>query len=415
VPGRLHSVDDWMAIRRQRNRVILDIFSSCGIEAHEPQGNLHLKFFSSSRDALLPVATKLALVAVAATLAAGCAHLGPKSISVDRFDYSTAIAESWKQQTLLNIVKIRYMDLPVFVDVASIVAGYSMETAVNAGGEFYPSDAASGFATAGVKGTFTDRPTVTYTPLTGEKFLRGVMQPLDPKNIFFMMQSGYAADFVLGLTVDSLNGLRNRSATGGTLREADPGFRRVTELLRDVQAAGGVGMHVVESRGEESSPVGSVATLFFRREHVAPDVIAKTAEIRRLLGLPADGQEFRLVYSPVRGEGRELAVNSRSMLQIMGAFATYVRAPKEHLDKHWTAAMLEGRHPEEGADDPVRILSGKDRPASAYAAVRYRDYWFWIENSDWRTKRALMAIMFFFTLEQGGGEERLPMVTIPAQ
>jgi hypothetical protein len=366
------------------------------------------------RPRLLPVATKLALATVAALLACGCAHLGPKSIAVDRFDYSTSIAESWKQQTLLNIVKIRYMDLPVFVDVSSIVAGYSMETALNAGGEFYPSDAASGFATAGVKGTFTDRPTVTYTPLTGEKFLRGVMQPIDPKNIFFMMQSGYAADFVLGLTVDSLNGLRNRSAAGGTLREADPEFQRVTELLRDVQAAGGVGMHVVETRGGKT-PVDSVATLFFRRDPVTWAGGAKTAEIRRLLRLPADGQEFRLVYSPVHGEDRELAVSSRSMLQIMGAFSTYVQAPKEHLDKHWTAAMLEGRPAEERNDDPVKILSGKDRPASAYAAVRYRDYWFWIDNSDWRTKRALMAIMFFFTLEQGGGEERLPMVTIPAQ
>jgi hypothetical protein len=57
----------------------------------------------------------------------GCTHLGPRTVAVDRFDYSSSIADSWKQQTLLNIVKLRYMDLPVFVDVASIVSGYSMQ------------------------------------------------------------------------------------------------------------------------------------------------------------------------------------------------------------------------------------------------------------------------------------------------
>ena len=76
---------------------------------------------------------KLNWLFAAAALLTGCTSIAPHR-ETDRFDYSTAIADSWKQQTLLNIVKLRYMDLPVFVDVASIVTGYSMQTGVNVNG-----------------------------------------------------------------------------------------------------------------------------------------------------------------------------------------------------------------------------------------------------------------------------------------
>src|SRR5512146_1980694 len=204
-------------------------------------------------------------VALAALVAgAGCAHLGPQSVAVDRFDYSTAIADSWKQQTLLNIVKLRYMDLPVFVDVSSIVAGYSMQTGVSINGVVSSDKVVQGnYAALGGQAIYTDRPTITYVPLMGEKFLRGMMTPIDPKNIFSMLQSGYAADFVLGLTVESLNGVRNRSLAAGVPREADPEFIRALQLLREVQIAGVVGLRVEDDKARNSP-----AVLFFRRDDV---------------------------------------------------------------------------------------------------------------------------------------------------
>ena len=86
------------------------------------------------KEAALPLNTLARSVLPGHVALTGCTHLGPKTVAVDRFDYSTAIADSWKQQTLLNIVKLRYMDLPVFVDVASIVSGYSMQTGVSVNG-----------------------------------------------------------------------------------------------------------------------------------------------------------------------------------------------------------------------------------------------------------------------------------------
>jgi hypothetical protein len=354
--------------------------------------------------------TLLAATLAGALILTGCASLGPITVTTDRFNYSEAIADSWKQQTLLNIVKLRYMDLPVFVDVSSVVAGYSMETTGSVGGQINSNNVTQGNTLSlGAGARYTDRPTITYVPMTGEKFLRGLLTPIQPKNIFSMLQSGYAADFILGLTVESLNGVRNRSAAGGVVREADPEFLRVLELMRDVQAAGAMGMRV-----EEDNAKGQTAVLFFRRDDVTADIAEKMAEIRRLLKLPADRQKLVLTYSPVRGAEGELAVNSRSMLQIMTAFASYLSVPEAHLKDQSAVPAFESATPG-NRPDPVRIHSGKEKPARVYATVYYRDYWFWIDEGDWKTKRAFTSIMFFFTLAETGSNEMLPMITIPAQ
>ena len=353
------------------------------------------------------VAACVAAGLVVALAMTGCMHVGPKTVEMDRFDYSTAIAESWKQQTLFNIVKLRYADLPVFVDVASVVSGYSLETSASALGQIASSSAVQGNSvTIGGAGRFTDRPTITYVPKTGEKFMRGMLTPIDPKNIFFMIQAGYSVDFVLALAVESLNGVRNRSAGGGVARDADPEFVRALDLLRDVQAAGGVGMRVEQDEAKNQTGI-----LLFRREGLPPDIMEKAAEARRLLKLPVDADKLVLTYSPIRGSAGELAVNSRSMMQIMAAFASYVDIPEAHVQDH-SAPVLPEPVTTKGR---IEIHSGRERPADPFAAVQYREHWYWIDQDDLLTKRALSAIVFFFTLAETGEAEALPLITIPAQ
>jgi len=354
---------------------------------------------------------KCALAALAMLAVAGCTTIGSRTITVDRFDYGSAIAQSWKEQTLLNIVKIRYVDLPVFVDVSSIVAGYSLQTGVVASATLSSERAVQGdFGAVGGQAVYTERPTITYVPMTGDKFLRALITPIEPKNIFFMLQSGYPADFVLALTVESLNGLRNRSAAGGVQRDADPEFIRVLQLFREVQLAGGVGMRVEENKQNGKD---GVAVLFFQRDDLSAELRDKGAETRRLLRLPADQYKFHLTYSPMRGTGDDLAVNSRSLLQILQVFATYVEVPAQHVQDQRVAPAFDDVG--QGQEGIGRIRSSTEKPKDSFVAVQYKGYWFWVDDGDWRAKRALTAIMYFFTLAEGTSPEKLPLVTIPAQ
>ena len=135
-----------------------------------------------------------------------------------------------KQQTLLNIVKLRYLDLPVFVDVSSVVAGYSLQTGIGISGMLSTGNAIQGNSISGSgQAIYTHRPTITYTPLTGQKFLRGLMTPIAPKNIFAMLQSGYAVDSVCGDRRILEWRAQSLSLRGGH-SEAEPEFVRVLKL-----------------------------------------------------------------------------------------------------------------------------------------------------------------------------------------
>ena len=78
-------------------------------------------------------ASLILTAAVVASVTGACNSIGPPTVTRDRSDYGAAIGDSWKQQTLLNIVKLRYGDFPVFMEIAQVIAGYQLQTTVGAG------------------------------------------------------------------------------------------------------------------------------------------------------------------------------------------------------------------------------------------------------------------------------------------
>lgn len=63
------------------------------------------------------------LVVLGVVLLSACGSVGPGSVPRDRSDYAAAIGDSWKQQTLLNIVRLRYGDYPIFMEIGQVIAG----------------------------------------------------------------------------------------------------------------------------------------------------------------------------------------------------------------------------------------------------------------------------------------------------
>jgi hypothetical protein len=337
-------------------------------------------------------------------LVAGCGSIGPNTVSRDRFDYSAAISDSWKRQILLNIVKFRYLDPPIFVDVGQIVSGYTLEYGANVGGTF-----TSGSDTAAVGGSakYTDRPTITYVPLTGHQFQRALMTPLPPSSVFGAIQAGWPAEGVLFASVDTINGLRNERMGPLGVTAADDGFLRVVELFGKLQRSGSVALRVKDDGS------GGGAMFTFRTEDVPPETAAEAAELRRLLRLDAEAREIRLSYGALPADDHELAVLTRPVLQMMNVLSSHAEIPEEDLTAGRATPAWESAAAGVERRSKFRVRCSKGKPRDAFVAVPYRDHWFWVDDRDLASKRHFAFVMYLFTLADTGERGGQPVLTIP--
>jgi hypothetical protein len=344
-----------------------------------------------------------ALVPLPLLLLVACHSYGARTVPRDRFDYSAAVGNSWKQQMLLNIVKLRYLDAPTFLDVQQILAGYTIEGAGSAGWAQGDSPTGLGGWTFGASGRFVDRPTITYRPLSGAEFARNLMTPIPPKAIWFLMQAGYPADLLFPLCVHSVNGLRNRSGSITQRRDADEGFRRCVMLLEEVQRLGILGMRV-ERRTERD-----VTVMFFAQRNVTAEGEAKLREIGELLRLDPERREFKITYSTGPGGGDSIVMLTRSIFAVMFELATQIEVPAGHAEEGQVIPTLPGN-----ADSVIRIRTSPKRPDDAFVSVEYEDHWFWISKTDLYSKRTFTFLNLLLSFTDTGEPPVPTLVTVPA-
>jgi len=351
-----------------------------------------------------------ALLLLAALGLTACGSMGPGTVTRDRFDYTEAVAASWKSQMLLNLVKIRYADAPVFLDVGQVVAGYSIQGTFSASANGFNTQGfnpgtTTGSIGLGAEGRYNDSPTITYTPLAGETFARQMMMPIPPSAILTVIQAGLPVDTVFRVAVQAVNGVDNRRVRLDYVRPASPEFYVLLRDLGRIQDAGDIGARVDRTEKDER--------LVFRPNLVAAEENA-VLDITKILGLDPRAREFRVVYGSVPANDKEIALLTRSMVEVLTDLSSVIAVP----DAHVTAGRV-GPTPQAdlGPGGPVppliRIASSVKRPSDAFVAVPYRGYWFSIDDGDMPSKHLLSSLMFLFTFVQTGAKEAAPILTIP--
>jgi hypothetical protein len=347
------------------------------------------------------------LSTICCILVAGCGTLGPATIPNDQVDYADAMSRSDARLALLNIVKLRCQDVVTFVEANQVVAGYQLQGQINLSGQLSHAD---GGGTLGAQGTFSNNPTITYSPVTGGDFETLLLTPIPPLDLFALANSGVSTSVVLSVGLQEFNGVSNpgvglatdESSTNsriGALMHQGEVLRQAGRLSVDVESTG---------KGKDAKRV-----LFYNFLPGKPDPELDRQERswRESLGLDPKGKHFRVVFGTGRGGPGEIRVVTRSIMGILIDVARGIQVPASDIAEGRTTATPVDFRPV--AHIAIQSSTGVLHPSNAATYVRYRDHWFWIDDKDYQSKTIFAFIVHLLSLAEGEKTQQLPVITIP--
>jgi len=354
-----------------------------------------------------------------ALVANACATgLGPRALHSERPDYNQQIVRSADGELLLNLVRLRYNESPLFLELGGVVAQYSYDASLNGTGQI--NGAGPSGATVGTALGYSEKPTITYTPLAGEEFATRMLTPIPLDSIMLFEQSGWSAERLLLVTVQRVNDLSNAHTASGPTPEHQPdyeAFADFAERFQRLRLAGLIGLNW-EMREHETQPPGRNPR-FWLRQPADPSspLAADVAAVRGYLGLQARRDDFALTAFPFRREPTEVGIRCRSLLGVLYFLSQAVEPPASDVRAGLVTVTRDGNgQPFDWSKVTGRVMairSQKDHPQNAYVAVQHRGWWFYIADDDQSSKTTFSLLNILFSLQAATGKGKAPVLTLP--
>lgn len=335
-----------------------------------------------------------------------CTQFGPGLVKAGRNDYNIAVSQTANEQTLLNLVRLRYSDNPLWLTVGSVTTSYDIASGASAG----YSQPESGDYNWNIGGavTYAERPTINYTPVRGEAYVRNILQPMDFQTFLLLANSGWDIDTLLRLTASRINGLPNAPTTEGTTPELAPVYKdfvRAVRLLRVLQTKDALRFRY-QDPGTDIKP-----TIYFREDTLDwPEV----AEIRELLGLTQKERLYNLHIIADKQNPNSIGIDFRSLSEMLQYLSTSVQIPQHDVE----AGRIVVTRDESGrlfdwkdvTNGLFAVHSQDNSPDNASVAVHYRGSWFYINDSDMDTKNTFRLLSMVGSILAGKTEQDPPPV-----
>ena len=363
-------------------------------------------------------ATALALSAlVLAGLSMGCASgIGPRAVRAQRGDYNAALQETNDQQLLLNLVRLRYGETPSFLEVTGIVTQLQLELGATAQAG---TEADKGpVALAGASVSYADQPTITYLPSQGEQFVRRFLTPITPETLLLLWESGWSFKRVARLGLQRVNRLSNVPRASGptpTRIESGDEFSALMDKMAPLVRMGKLQFELEDLVTPGAAPARRVVL----RVVAVSDPAVR--EVVRLLELTPDRDHYPLVSGVLHEGGGppwdSIYVQTRSLLGVLFFISNGVEVPVEHSRAGvvTTTVADSGEALDWSAitGDVLRVRSSATQPDRARIAVPHRGHWFFIDDTDIRSKSTFVLVTQLYALQAAPPTAGGPTLTLP--
>lgn len=341
-------------------------------------------------------------------LLAACQTVGPRSLQYGRGQYNAVVQRTNAEQLLLNLVRLRYRDAPLFLDVTSISSSLSLELGAEVLGQVGPDGRSVG---PNGRVTYNERPTITYAPLQGERFGQQFLTPLDPRMLLLLYHSGWAIDRIFKVFLQRLGPLMNAPRASGPTPDTAPRFRdffHACDLLRGLWGEGFIDLGYLN--------YGDQPVLALRIDAKVADS-PQVHELSRLLGLSEPRTTILLSEAVRPGDTNLVAMAPRSLLASMYYASQGVEVPRRDREagRVTVTRRIDGSVFDwtEVTGRILRVRASLRRPPEPYVSVYYRDHWWYIADNDLDSKSTFSFLSQALEMLSSGVKSAGPVLTLP--
>jgi len=334
------------------------------------------------------------LLVISSSIFFGCTKYGPVFLQSERSQYNQAIQKTNDEQLLLNLVRLKYHDTPLFMEVHNIASQFTLQKDIGISTQLQ----------AGAKGIFTpdastfveESPTISYSPLHGENFVQGVLTAISLKTIVLLFHSGWNVERIFKVCLQRIDKLKNAPSASGPTPKIAPKtgkFFKAAKYLRQLQSQGGLDLVYRVSDGEPQLVI-HISEAFKNSQPANQFSRSINATI---------GQTSYVFGAPSIKDKQSIDIVTRSLLGVMFYLSEAVQVPEQDI--------VEGRVTVTKTDDGevfdwaeitgelLRIHNSPNLPVDVSLLIFYRNYWFYINDSDLISKSTFSLLAQIYALQ----------------